>query len=202
MQERAKGASVINRFDRKKNKKAKFAKVAKGSTGHYVVSSSSQAMNAGKNANAPYPESQNYVPTTSSLADQTQSQHDPNLTSDQFAQEINSSHSSNFSGLDTPSKHNSSMRANDFSFNSGKNFYPQNLAKLIPRQSPSPSRAADGRIQGPFLNKNVSQPVQGFDAFIRQDGTRGRQPFYSNDTTMKLGIRGKLVSESVTGSNP
>jgi hypothetical protein len=40
-QEKAKTASVINRFDKKTRKKAKFAKATKGATGHYVISSSS-----------------------------------------------------------------------------------------------------------------------------------------------------------------
>jgi len=40
-QEKAKTASVINRFDKKTRKKAKFAKATKGATCHYVISSSS-----------------------------------------------------------------------------------------------------------------------------------------------------------------
>jgi len=134
--------------------------------------------------------------SNSSLIEQSQSQADANMTADQFVQESHSSRSGSFSGIDTPTK---KSVVNDFSFNSSKNFYPPSLSQVLgrTRASPSPSRAStESRIQGPYLNKNVSVPVPSFDAFIQKEGQKGAQIFYLNDQSSKLGAQLKSDVEA------
>jgi hypothetical protein len=99
--------------------------------------------------------------------------------------------------MESPQKQSSSHPISDFQPANIKNqsFYSNSLSHVLDRQrqSPSPSRSgADSKIVGPYLNKNISNPVPSYEAAF----LRGSPIFFPNEqSSAKQGAQSKTTAE-------
>lgn len=140
-----------------------------------------------------------YPPSQTSHVDQSQLDNLDN--SDRYAQESLSSRSGSFASVESPQKQASNLPITDFQPSNGKQaYYPSALAQVLnrQRQSPSPSRSGtENRMVGPYLNKNVSNPVPGYEAAF----LRGTPMFFPNEqASSKPGVPSKTGSELTNGA--
>lgn len=104
--------------------------------------------------------------------------------------------------MESPQKQNSSHPISDFQPGNIKNqgYFPNSLSHVLERQrqSPSPSRSgADSKIVGPYLNKNISNPVPSYEAAF----LRGSPIFFPNEPgSTKQGAQSKNNTDLATGT--